>query len=301
MKQLCSLFFFCLFSFLSTAQLLDNSKGLAFTDVPFFNTKFVKASKIKEIKGTYTFKKQGDVMRQSDYVYAFSFDTLGQLVRHYQTAKGDLITDTTVRFYDYSLSGNLVRMRASQKKGFLSTYYSYNDKGQVVKEEVYRDIDTMNSLLTPSIERSILWNTETMEYSDYEGQFKKKIFNSYGNLYMEISSYKDSLGFLSRVEELYTITRNKLTTHYYYSDKGWVERVVTYRNTDSIPLSESKFTYDIYGNMQSKLVYKNGVFTTEYQIVYSGVTGLLSSIIIREVSSNFISIIRFSEPTFWFP
>lgn len=301
MKQLCSLFFFSLFTFLSSAQLIDNSKGLAFTDVPFFNTKFVKASKIKEIKGTYTFKKQGDVMRQSDYVYVFSFDTLGQLVRHYQTAKGDLITDTTVRFYDYSLSGNLVRMRASQKKGFLSTYYSYNDKGQVVKEEVYRDIDTMNSLLTPSIERSILWNTETMEYSEYEGQFKKKIFNSYGNLYMEITSYKDSLGFLSRVEELYTITRNKLTTHYYYSDKGWVERVVTYRNTDSIPLSESKFTYDIYGNMQSKLVYKNGVFTTEYQIVYSGVTGLLSSIIIREVSSNFISIIRFSEPTFWFP
>lgn len=301
MKQLCSLFFFCLFSFFSTAQLLDNSKGLAFTDVPFFNTKFVKASKIKEIKGTYTFKKQGDVMRQSDYVYVFSFDTLGQLVRHYQTAKGDLVTDTTVRFYDYSLSGNLVRMRASQKKGFLSTYYSYNDKAQVVKEEVYRDIDTMNSLLTPSIERSILWNMETMEYSDYEGQFKKKIFNSYGNLYMEITSYKDSLGFLSRVEELYTITRNKLTTHYYYSDKGWVERVVTYKNTDTVPLTESKFTYDIYGNMQSKLVYKNGVFTTEYQIVYSGVTGLLSSVIIREVSSNFISIIRFSEPTFWFP
>lgn len=301
MKQLCSLFFFSIFSFLSFGQLLDNSKGLAFTDVPFFNTQFVKASKIKEIKGTYTFKKQGDVMRQSDYVYVFSFDTLGQLVRHYQTAKGDLVTDTTVRFYDYTLSGNLVRMRASQKKGFLSTYYSYNDKGQAVKEEVYRDIDTMNSLLKPIIERSILWNTETMEYSEYEGQFKKKIFNSYGNLYMEITSYKDSLGFLSRVEELYTITRNKLTTHYYYSDKGWVERVVTYRNTDTVPLSESIFTYDIYGNMQSKLVYKNGIFTTEYQIVYSGVTGLLSSIIIREVSSNFISIIRFSEPKFWFP
>lgn len=299
MKQWSSLFLLIGFNFAATAQLLDNSKGLAFTDVPFFNTKFVKGSKIKEIKGTYTFKKQGDIMRQSDYVYVFNFDTLGRLVRHYQTAKGDLVTDTTVRFYDYSESGNLVRLRTSQKKGFLSTYYSYNENGQVIKEEVYRDIDTLHSLLTPSIERSILWNSETMEYSEYEGQFKKKVSNSYGNQYLEITTYYDSLGFLSRIEELFTITRNKLTTKYTYSDKGWVERVTVYKNTDTVPISESVFTYDTFGNMQSKAVYKNGVFTTEYQIVYSGLTGLLSSIIIREVSSNFISIIRFTEPSFW--
>lgn len=299
MMRLSSLFLFISFSLSGFSQLLDNSNGMAFTDIPFFNTKFVKASKIKEIRGTYTFKKQGDIMRQSDYVYVFNFDTLGRLVRHYQTAKGDLVTDTTVRFYDYSLSGNLVRMRLSQKKGFLSTYYTYNDKNQVIKEEVYRDIDTLNSLLKPVIERSLLWNTETMEYSEYEGQFRKKVFNSYGNPYLEITSYKDSLGYLARVEELYTITRNKLTTRYTYSDKGWLERMAVYKNMDTIPLTESVFTYDIYGNMQSKKVYKNGVFTTEYQIVYSGVTGLLYSVIIREVSSNFMSIIRFSEPSFW--
>lgn len=299
MKRWSSLFLFISLQLGAFAQLLDNTQGLAFTDVPFFNTRFVKGSKIKEIRGTYTFKKQGDIMRQSDYVYVFNFDTLGRLTRHYQTAKGDILTDTTVRFYDYSESGNLVRLRMSQKKGFLSTYYSYNDKGQVTREEVYRDIDTMHSLLAPSIERSILWNTETMEYSEYEGQFKKKVSNSYGNQYLEITTYYDSLGFLSRVEELFTITRNKLTTRYAYSDKGWVERVAVYKNMDTVPLSESVFTYDVFGNMQSKSVYKNGVFTTEYQIVYSGLTGLLSSIIIREVSSNFISIIRFSEPAFW--
>jgi len=47
------------------------------------------------------------------------------------------------------------------------------------------------------------------------------------------------------------------------------------------------------------LIYKDGVFITEYQIIYSGLTGFLYSIVMREVSSNFISIIRFSEPTFW--
>lgn len=287
------------FAFEGSAQLLDNSKGLAFTDAPFFNTRFVKASKIKEIRGTYTFKKQGDIMRESNYIYVFNFDTLGNLTRHYQTAKGDLVTDTTVRFYDYTQDGRMVRRRISQKKGFLSTYYTYNSEGQVVKEEVYRDIDTMNSLLTPSIERSILWNTETMSYQVYEGQFKKKIFNSYGNQYLELTKYNDSLGFLSQEEELFTITRNKLTTKYKYSDKGLIERISVYKNTEPVPVSESHFTYDAFGNLQSKLVYKDGVFITEYQIIYSGLTGLLYSIITREVSSNFISIIRFTEPTFW--
>lgn len=290
---------FFVFSQLSYSQLLDNSKGLAFTDLPFFNTHFVKASKIKKIEGTFIFKKQGDIMRESKFVYVFDFDTLGNLVRHYQTASGDLVTDTTVRFYDYTQDGRMVRKRVSQKKGFLSTYYTYNDQGQVVREEVYRDIDTMNSLLNPFIERSILWNTETMSYETYEGQYRKKIYNNYGNQYLEQTKYYNDLGFLIREEELFTITRNRLITKYQYSDKGWLERMAVYKNTDTIPLSESVFTYDAFGNMQSKLVYKNGVFTTEYQIVYSGLTGLLYSIITREVSSNFISIIKFKEPIFW--
>lgn len=296
----CSFFLFPLFiAFQSSAQLLDNTKGIAFTDIPFFNTHFVKGCKLKEIHGKFTFKKQGDIMRESNYVYVFNFDTLGNLVRHYQTSKGDLVTDTNVRFYDYTQDGRMVRKRISQKKGFLSTYYTYNSNGQIVKEEVYRDIDTMNSLLNPSIERSILWNTETMDYQLYEGQYKKKVFNSYGNQYLEVTKYLDSLGYLAREEELFTITRNRITTKYTYSDKGWIEKVSVYKNTDTVPMSESRFTYDTFGNLQSKLIYKDGVFITEYQIIYSGLTGLLYSIVMREVSTNFISIIRFSEPTFW--
>lgn len=299
MKKWSSLFVCAGISSLSFSQLLDNSRGMAFTDVPFFNTHFVHASKIKTIRGNYTFKKQGDIMRQTDFVYVFDFDTLGNLVRHYETAKGDILTDTTVRLYDYSQNGWLLRKRVSQKKGFLSTYYTYDENGNVVKEEVYRDIDTMHSMLKPVIERSLLWNSETMSYEQYEGQFRKKVYNSYGNQYLEVTTLYDSLGYLKEVEELFTITRNKIETVYAYSDKGFIERVTVTKNNDSIPLSETVFSYDEFGNLQSKKYYKNGVFTTEYQIVYSGLTGLLSSVIIREVSTNFLSIIRFEEPEFW--
>lgn len=169
-----SFFLFALLSsFQGNAQLLDNSTGNAFTDVPFFNTKFVKASKIKEIKGEYVFKKQGDVMRQTDFVYEFQFDTLGNLTRHYKTAKGDILTDSSVAFYTYDERG-LKTWSQSQKKGFLRTIYTRDSLGRVIQEDVYRDIDTLHSLLDPEIERSLLWNSETMKYEEYLGQFRKK-------------------------------------------------------------------------------------------------------------------------------
>jgi hypothetical protein len=280
------------------AQLLDNSRGQAFTEYPFFNTRFIQASKISEIKGSYTFKKQGDIMRQTDYVYVFSFDSLGHLTRHYETAKGDIISDTVIRYYTYDGFGNLLSKRINEKRGFMTTYYTYDDQNRVVKEEIWRDIDTLHGLLTPDIERSILWNSETMKYETYGDQHKKRVYNSYGNQYVETTTYYDSLGYLSSVNELYTITRDQYTTYYTYANKGWVSNIKVIHNVDPVPVSETQFEYDKYGNLTAKKEFKNGVFTTEYQIIYSGNTGMLSSVLIREVSSNFISIIRFSEPIF---
>jgi len=280
-------------------QLLDNTEGQAFSDYPFFNTKFIRTTKIKEIRGTYTFKKQDDIMRKTDYVYVFSFDSLGNLVQHYETAKGDVVNDTTVRFYTYDGMNRLLSLRSSEHSGFMTVYYTYDENGRVVKEETWRDIDTLHSILKPNIERSLPWNTETMSYDDYGGQLKKKVYNSDGNQYIEITRYKDSLGLLTQINELYTFTRDQYNTYFTYGNRGRVENIKTVHNIDSIPLTEMQFTYDNYGNLSSKRYYKNGVFTTEYQIIYSEKTGLLSSVLIREVSSNFISMIRFSEPVFW--
>jgi len=282
-----------------SGQILDNTEGQAFSDYPYFNTKFISASKIKEIRGKYTFKKQDDIMRKTDYVYVFSFDSLGHLVRHYETAKGDVVNDTIVRLYTYDGYNRLSSLRTSEQSGFMTTYYTYDDNGHIVKEEVFRDIDTLHSILKPQIDRSLLWNTETMSYDDYGNQLRKKVYNSDGNQYIEINRYRDSLGLLTKINELYTFTRDQYNTYYTYGNRGRVENIKTIHNIDTIPITEMEFTYDNYGNLSSKKLYKNGVFTTEYQIIYSEKTGLLSTILIREVSSNFISMIRFSEPTFW--
>jgi hypothetical protein len=298
MKYLLS-YFLLFFADVVCAQLLDNRSGKAFTDIPFFNTSFVKASKIRRMDGTYTFRKQGDVLRQSNYVYTYEFDQEGRIVSHLETAKGDLINDSTVRLYEYDNQG-LACIRKSQQKGFITTIFTRDSIGRVLKEQVYRDIDTTHSLLNPVIERRLLWNEETMSYNDScLNEKRKSVFNSYGSKYLESTIYFDSLGYISREEELYTITRNRMNHYYSYTDKGYLKGIKSIYNQDSIPQEEILFEYDQYGNMTLKSVFKNGVFTTEYAIIYSGVTGLLSSVIIREVSTNFLSIIRFKEATFY--
>jgi hypothetical protein len=295
----CLVFYCVLFFGAADAQLLDNAAGSVFTDLPFFNVAFVKSAKIKEIRGKYTFKKQGDILRNSNFVHVYSFDTLGRLTCHYKTAKGDGGNDTTVYFYNYSPTGQLLSKRINEKRGFLTTYYTYDSLNRVIKEEVFRDIDTMHSKLRPEIERSLRWNSETMAYDKSNGQLRKKIYNSYGNLYLEHTKSYDTLGFLKREEDFYTITHNSLVTEYNYGDKAWISRIATTKNADTIPITELHFTYDNYGNLLSKSVYKNGVFVTEYQVIYSTDSGLLSSVIMRDVATNFITIIRFDEVEFW--
>jgi hypothetical protein len=280
------------------AQILDNSEGQAFTEYPFFNSKFIRQAGIREFRGTYTFKKQNDIMRKTDYVYVFSFDSLGNLSQHYETAKGDIVNDTLVRLYTYDSFNRLLSLRTSEKSGFFSRYFTYDDEGRIVKEETWRDIDTLHSILKPVIERSILWNTETMEYERTAEREIKRVFNGYGIQYLEISRYKDSLGFLDRIEELYTVTRDRDVTDFTYGKHGWVENIKVLHNLNPVPVTEMQFEYDKHGNLSSKRLYRNGVFTTEYQIIYSERTGMLSSILIREVSTNFISMIRFAEPSF---
>ncbi len=282
-----------------SAQLLDNSQGLAFTDYPFFNKKFIASAKIKEIKGEYTFKKQGDKMRESNFVYVYQFDSIGRIIQHYETAKGEIVNDTVVRNYVYNENGDLIALKKSQKSGFLSTEFVYDSLHRVVQEDVFREIDSANSLLNPNIERRILWNSERMEYNQYNGQFKKRIYNSNNVPYLEVTKLYDTLGYLKSVEEYYLISRRRLQSIYSYSDKGCISNITTSDISKETPLEEVRFAYDNYSNLLSKEVFKNGIFTTEYQVIYSNSTGLLSSILIREISSNFISIIRFEAPVFW--
>ncbi|MBM3161626.1 MAG: hypothetical protein FJZ66_09860, partial [Bacteroidetes bacterium] len=60
MKYLLVLSFLILYCTVSVAQMVLNQEGQAFTDVPFFNATFVRASGLKSMEGKVSIKKPGD-------------------------------------------------------------------------------------------------------------------------------------------------------------------------------------------------------------------------------------------------
>lgn len=276
--------------------MLDNSKGNAFTDVPFFNQDFIKINKIKHLRGTYTFKKMGDILRDSEYIVNFEFNEKGELIQGYETKKYESSIDTVVSFYGYDDAGKLQYKRDKDHRGFFSKHYQYDEKGRIIREEYRRDIDSLNSSIAPVFDRSTVINFETMSYQDFSNQVKKTVSNNYGFPYLEeISYYHPELGYLVSVEQRLKMTYETKKTIYDYTAKGWISKIQTISSANSNANQEIIFKYDEMGNVIAKEIYKNGDFLVDVQIIYNTKTGLISYLLSRDVKSNFITILKFNQ------
>ncbi len=292
-------FFILLFPFCGKSQFLDNSKGNAFSEIPFFNEKFVKNNKIKSLKGTYTFKKMGDIMRETDYVFQYDFDNKGHLIQSFETNNESHKVDTTLLLYSYYKDGNLAYVRRKDHIGYYSTHYFYDSINRVIKEEYKRDIDTAGTFFVPSFERSMLLNFETIKY-ETNGFFEKStVHNSYGLPFKEIISTHDSSGYLISKEEKLKFGNQRNITQFEYDENGWISNIKITNSNNSKLNQELRFKYDEFGNLSEKHIYKNNQFITDIQVIYNLKTGLISSILTRDVATNFISILRFEVVKFY--
>lgn len=293
MKKL--LLLFCFTSSLLNSQILDNKRGLAFTDQPFFDENFIKLNKVKKIKGEYTFKKAGDIMRKTPYKSTYEFDSSGHLIESFETRSDDGIKDTIQNMYAYSPTNLLTMHRKKDSGGYGSVHYQYDKLGHIISEETHRDVFDMNG----NLERTFVINNETMKYDTFPLQQKKTVFNSHNLPYMEEFSYYNADGYLLEKEERLKMTSGKVKQVYEYNEKGFISAIRSNATLDGKFAEEWFFKYDEFGDIIEKHVYKNGVFTTDIQIIYNTDTKLLSSVLTREVKSNFIMILRFMNYEFY--
>ncbi|TXI87008.1 MAG: hypothetical protein E6Q37_02820 [Crocinitomicaceae bacterium] len=289
---------FLVLPLLGNSQLLDNSNGHAFGELPFFNETFIKNNQIKELKGTYTYKKLDDIMRPSNYIYRYEFDQEGHLIRSLETRKGVYGTDSLVLFYGYDVRGNLAYVRKKDNHGYWSTHFEYDSLKRKIKETYRRDIDTAGTLLVPFFERSTVLSFETYTYKQTGNQLKKTTYNNYGFPYKEEISYLDSAGFVINKESKLKMTSEKTTTYYGYNANGWISKITVENESNPTFNSEVFFKYDTFGNLIEKQVYENGKHITEIQLIYNTKDGLISSILIRDVKTSLITILRFEEIKF---
>lgn len=276
------------------AQVLDNRMGEAFTDKPFFNEDFVKRNRLKRLNGTYTYKNEGGAMRETKFMHVFEFDNDGRLISTYETRTDDGTKDTAWNIYEYDEYGFLGTYRKTDEEGFTTIRYTNDSIGRVIKEEYVREIDSNGRII-----QTISFNEEYIEYMEFERQTKSTRYNNYNLPYLdEFYNYND-LGYLVSREERIKMTSSVYTYTYEYNDKGKLSAIKKTSNREEGIIEEMTFKYDELGNLLEKRVYRNGEFTTDIQIIYNSQTKLLSAVLTKQVSTGFMTIVRFKDYEFF--
>lgn len=274
--------------------MLDNRYGSAFTDKPFFNSDFIRSNKVHKLNGKFTYKKPGDMMRETQYKYVYEFDSLGRLRSSFETRKDDGTIDTTWNVYLYNQENRLIEHKRGDGKGFTSTGYEYDEKGNQTKESYIREyVDSLGNA-----QRTVL-NSESMKYEYYDLQVKKTVYNNYDLPYKyELIKYNE-LGYLVEREERLIMTMSVTTIKYTYNDKGYIASISSFEGANIIPTEEYLYIYDDFGNLLEKHLYRNGVFTTEFEMIYNEKSKLLSYVLTRDVATNFIMILGLKDYEFF--
>lgn len=280
----------------SFAQVLDNRNGDAFTDRPFFNESFIKDNKLKRLQGSFVYKKQDDLMRNTKFKYTYDFDRSGHLISTYETRTDDGTVDTTWNYYEYDEANNLAIHRKSDLEGFSSIHYDYDSVGRVIAEEYMRDFVEIG---TNDVCRSLSFNREEIKHFDFDKQTKSTRFNSYGLPYLDEFINYNELGYLVERVERIKMTSTIYTYSYEYNEQGKLSAIRKSSNRQEGYLEELLFKYDELGNLIEKHIYRNGEFTTDIQIIYNSKSKLLATVITRQVSTGFMMILRFKEYEFF--
>ena len=278
------------------AQMLDNSSGVLFSEDPKFNQSFIKRNKIKSVTGYYSTKADYDRIRPTNNIYVYEFNQKGQLIKDYKTYYGD----TVVRMYDYNSSNQLIMLRQSDKFGFHAYHYSYDSLNRVISKEYRRDVNGRGSKINFTLDQSLSIYVETYKYEGNENQLKKSFYNNLGKLYKQAFYYTDDNGYLYK-EESQTINGNaRSEANYTYNESGYLREKTTQQQFGGKASTRIKFDYDAQNNILAQHYYRNGVYKTEFQIVYNSATLLLSALLARDIETNVITILKFSNYTYYY-
>lgn len=295
-----SLVLFILLNSSASGQLLNNQLGEAFTDRPFFNEDLVEQNGIKSITGKFSHYKLGDAMRETELYRAYHFDEKGRLSEQYESRKSAQGTDTLVSIYEYDDDGNLTAMRQRDQYGFYAYIYEYDSAGRVIREEYRRNLTRDRQSATNfRLGKEFVVTYETASYQNFDGQEKKTIYNSYGIPYKDIMTYYNDQGQIILKEERLRRTSKGTTTTYSYNELGLLDSLKTVSDISARQERLYVFEYNEYNNLFKKNYYKNGVHTTQHRVLYDDKTMTLETILIQNIATDFIRILKMEDYIFY--
>ncbi len=275
--------------------MIDNQNGDALTETPFFDASFIKQTRAKRIIGKYTYKAKGDIMREKDYQFTYTFDREGRLQSTCETRPDDGTKDTTWNLFAYDHLGELCEFRKTDIGGYTLIRYERDSLGRVISKKYFKEV--LDS--TGNVASTITFNEEKSEFSNVDQQTRRTCYNSYNLPYLdEYWNYNED-GYLTERIKRIRMTSTVYTYSYEYNEEGLLSAIRKSSNRQEGYLEEMTFKYDELGNLIEKHEYKNGEFISDIQLIYNSASKLFSAILTRDVKTDFIVIIRFQEYEFY--
>lgn len=272
-------------------QMINNLEGTAFTSQPFFDREFIKANKIKSIEGQYSKKRDGEVVKPTNDLFRYEFDSLGNLSRSIQIKTENGKKDTLFNFYIYNKEQVLITHKKSEIGGLTSVNYKFDSLMRICSIQQNRDIIDLKG----NVLQSFLINKESIKYFKTDNGFKKVTYNNYGLPYMDEYTTWNKDGYKIEETQKLRMGSSEYKKKYFYNEKGLLAAIQTFYNNSENPVEEFTFKYDSFGNIIEKKHFKEGIFSDELQVIYDNKTQLIGSTIERIEGSHTLLILRFTS------
>lgn len=304
----CRLFFtsLCILLFLGllcysdvSAQMLNNSEGDAFLESPFFDAEHIRANKIKKISGSYHFKKLNDRMRATNLIYGCEFDTLGHITKQYETKNIGNKIDTVVCYYEYNHLGLLLTKRKYELSAYFAEVYDYDSLRRLIKIEYRRDLNRSSNPLTFVLEKQYLVSYETISYERFDRQEKRTHYNNFGMPFQYSFFYYNDLGYLTQIVDNMAVSSGQRKVKFEYNERGFIAEKSVISTVMGNSAFQIHYLYDRFGNFEQSDLYRNNVHISQTQIIYNSKTGLVSSLLKRQIDNNLITILQFDSYEFY--
>ena len=278
---------------LAKGQLIENSLSNAFTDDPFFNTEIVKLNKLRSLHGTISTKKELSSIKKSGKSQHFKFNEKGNLIQQYSTFFRKGKRDTTFILYNYDKKGNLISKRTNDVNGFYSYNFEFNDQNDIIKKTYCRDVNKLNSRSNFVLEKQFVVIKEGYSYIKKDTVIIKNVLNNNGLPYQQIQYTYNALGYLTSEIKKLIINNKKTTIIYTYNSHGLLASKEISNSQQKHNIKKTTFLYDKLGNLIELNYFKNDKHITHKEILYDEKTFLLKALIVQDVETNFIKIVKF--------
>jgi YD repeat-containing protein len=282
------------FPIVSFGQMLLNKNGEQLSENVVFNPAFIWSNKIKSINGRFTYKREGSVMRETNFWKVFEFDTLGRIIQSYDTRKDDGTSDTVWTKYFYNDKGLLIYQSVGNKEFFIYTTTVYNGEKRIVSIEQFQRKHDIYGI--PVTKEELV---ERFSYEKIDGKLIKTQSNKHGTAYAKITPFYNNKGQLIREENRYITTNEGFIYRFDYDNNGNLMQKRTTTSKQEIQKESSAFKYDEKGKLMEKLQYAEDKLKMEIQFIHSESTGFLSAILYQEGGSRNITILRIKEYEFY--